>query len=547
MPRFDQLNRMKHLVESECSIGYTVGNAEVPYFIFGVVELVTMAILLVYLVYPKFSNARNRPAPLVLPIYYMTVLFTVFVGICTGLISVIGVLQENVYFRVVKWFLYRLVADGLAIFLLHNGVGQKALKHAFWGALLWSTTSSISQILLYTFLGYEYYVVCITILIVFLFTFYTSCWMLPQECLHKRPPLLSYAKKSTFVLLIFITVYILLLRDFDRSSCAVQFCFAAVDILQPFAALRALREDSMFWQGLYENATISNLNQPLLGIWSLESTTVSVVTESICQLERKVVPIIPFGAISIDTSKQYFSGGNARVYRGRHKDSDGEVAIKILFCIELTPDRVIDFCNEATLLNSLQHPNIVTCLGVAVMPPALCLVTEFCHYGSLYDFLHKYDFSEADDSLIKECLKYRASTKSGIRPAGQLVVPTLQSEDLEDQEILHFGSRSDLSEMLINAMACEEGEMQQGAERKDSSMDEDIHRTSDSRASALASHGMLGSGSGKGVSRNSRLMDALLDAIEDLDRSSSHTFLGSGSPPQPSRPLEALHVSRLLH
>lgn len=42
--------------------------------------------------------------------------------------------------------------------------------------------------------------------------------------------------------------------------------------------------------------------------------------------------------------------------------------------MELTPGRVVEFCNEATLLNSLQHDNIVHCHGVAIMPPAISLV-----------------------------------------------------------------------------------------------------------------------------------------------------------------------------
>ena len=42
--------------------------------------------------------------------------------------------------------------------------------------------------------------------------------------------------------------------------------------------------------------------------------------------------------------------------------------------MELTPERVVDFCAEASLLNSLKHPNIVACYGVAIMPPAMSLV-----------------------------------------------------------------------------------------------------------------------------------------------------------------------------
>lgn len=44
------------------------------------------------------------------------------------------------------------------------------------------------------------------------------------------------------------------------------------------------------------------------------------------------------------------------------------------------------------MLHSLAHPNIVLCHGVAVMPPAICLVTEWCHHGSLYDLLHTSEY-----------------------------------------------------------------------------------------------------------------------------------------------------------
>jgi hypothetical protein len=48
------------------------------------------------------------------------------------------------------------------------------------------------------------------------------------------------------------------------------------------------------------------------------------------------------------------------------------------------------------MLHSLSHPNIVICHGVAVMPPAICLVTEWCHHGSLYDLLHTSEYFICD-------------------------------------------------------------------------------------------------------------------------------------------------------
>lgn len=52
------------------------------------------------------------------------------------------------------------------------------------------------------------------------------------------------------------------------------------------------------------------------------------------------------------------------------------MAVKTLFCIELTPEKVVEFCDEAGLLNALKHENILFCNGVAIMPPAICLVSH---------------------------------------------------------------------------------------------------------------------------------------------------------------------------
>ncbi len=48
--------------------------------------------------------------------------------------------------------------------------------------------------------------------------------------------------------------------------------------------------------------------------------------------------------------------------------------------------QVHDFQSEVTLMKSLRHPNIVLFMGVCVKP--VCLVTEFCKNGNLFDLLH---------------------------------------------------------------------------------------------------------------------------------------------------------------
>ena len=56
------------------------------------------------------------------------------------------------------------------------------------------------------------------------------------------------------ILLIFLIGYCFALVENHNAKCVVELTFAITDFLMPFVVLRALRQDSKFWQGLYENA-----------------------------------------------------------------------------------------------------------------------------------------------------------------------------------------------------------------------------------------------------------------------------------------------------
>ncbi len=154
----------------------------------------------------------------------------------------------------------------------------------------------------------------------------------------------------------FIVSIIIIASDDAAGSCSLEVIFGLYDIIQPLMVpthslthllthslthlltysltqlLRALHEDSLFWQGLYSNQNKSALNTPLLGMWEIGTDTHSVthslthlltcllthcyvggatagiVVDTIHRLETKIVPIIPFDSIEMDGSK-YFSGG----------------------------------------------------------------------------------------------------------------------------------------------------------------------------------------------------------------------------------------------
>jgi serine/threonine protein kinase len=47
------------------------------------------------------------------------------------------------------------------------------------------------------------------------------------------------------------------------------------------------------------------------------------------------------------------------------------------------------FRNEVDLMMRMRHPNIVLLMGALVHPPRLCIISELCTKGSLYQLLHK--------------------------------------------------------------------------------------------------------------------------------------------------------------
>jgi hypothetical protein len=199
-------------------------------------------------------------------------------------------------------------------------------------------------------------------------------------------------------------------------------------------------------QGLYSNPRVGNLNAPLLGMWDvLPPNPAMTLATLISDMEESSLPVIPFGQLRLLTQHKYASGrcggavrcgaldsmrlqpwplltvqhlracpvcgSNSRVYRGEYR---GEVvavkvrgghsltarpvpasipspsfftSLQMLFSMELDAEAIRDFCLEARRLHSLAHPNILSCRGVCIMPPAICLITEWCEHGSLYAYL----------------------------------------------------------------------------------------------------------------------------------------------------------------
>jgi len=84
------------------------------------------------------------------------------------------------------------------------------------------------------------------------------------------------------------------------------------------------------------------------------------------------------------------TGGFGAVYRGLFEGR--EVAIKKLFCEDdgsISPLQLEELEMEVAALRNLNHPRLVSFIGVCLQPPNLCIVTEYMPGGSLHNLLHK--------------------------------------------------------------------------------------------------------------------------------------------------------------
>jgi hypothetical protein len=97
-------------------------------------------------------------------------------------------------------------------------------------------------------------------------------------------------------------------------------------------------------------------------------------------------------------------GAHGVVFRGKYSGAD--VAIKQ---IPISPDgsnrRKIQV--EVGIFLGCRHPHLVQCLGVSdrpSSPPKICIVTEYCRYGSLDDLLHRKQ-QRVTDKLMMQWMK----------------------------------------------------------------------------------------------------------------------------------------------
>jgi hypothetical protein len=218
----------------------------------GVLQFISLFGLFVYIKRNQrlVANGDKKASMiLVMPIYDLIFKYTLLAGTLAAVDNMLNILYGDVYLFSAKYFLYRLAAECTAFFLMHNGVGEKALKRSLSLSFLWSSTTTSIQIILYFKFGPAEFYFTAALLTAMLLIFYSSLWLSPLSFLHRRPAAINYAQFYVAVdSVTFITLLLVLFQITD--SCAFQLTIAILDYFQPFLVLKALVSDSKFWQGI---------------------------------------------------------------------------------------------------------------------------------------------------------------------------------------------------------------------------------------------------------------------------------------------------------
>ena len=80
-------------------------------------------------------------------------------------------------------------------------------------------------------------------------------------------------------------------------------------------------------------------------------------------------------------------GGTSKVYLGNYRGTD--VAVKKIKVKEINDNYFKEFKNEIVALTMIRHPNLIIFMGTMIENNNLCIITEYCKGGTLYDLLYK--------------------------------------------------------------------------------------------------------------------------------------------------------------
>jgi serine/threonine protein kinase len=331
------------------------------------------------------QDGNEQSAFVLLPLYfdflYIVIAYSVMVSILC--IAAPWLIYNPMGFGV-QLGMYHMLYDGVWLFYTQYGAGFKAiLRSAIFGLSCFIIT--LVSVLyaakeLYEGNEWGWYRIFLA-LNLFFAALYASPLLIPQRFFYRRPAMTTYSIMQLVYYMLYLTFTTMIYMREASGYCLCASVFILFDcIIRPITLYRSLSIDSQYWQGGDGKDHLS-----IIGPWSLNAETANAIAG--VHSRTQGVHFVHFGHISLSKGVGFVAGGFSRVYFGKYKNR--KIALKMLFVLELNPGSVNQFCREAQILRSLRHGNVIECIGVSVMPPAVCVVLEFCEKGSLFDFMHK--------------------------------------------------------------------------------------------------------------------------------------------------------------
>ncbi len=90
---------------------------------------------------------------------------------------------------------------------------------------------------------------------------------------------------------------------------------------------------------------------------------------------------------SIKLIRRIGFGGSSEVFLGDYRGT--EVALKKLKTFSLKEENLKEFKREVSSLSIIRHPNLVLFMGAIAEENNICIVTEYCDGGTLFNLLHQ--------------------------------------------------------------------------------------------------------------------------------------------------------------
>lgn len=242
----------RSVLDGRCG-GTNIGKSPLLFFISGILLILVQLLLLATLKGSRYLASRGdrrASSALVLPIYYLTVLYMVGFGILVGILHIVGELSDSVQAITLKWFIYRVCAESLSIFLMHSGVGYYPLMRSLAIGSSWAFISSFVPFVVFTIFGLQAYLITSITLLVILFCFYFTIAFAPAKYINRRPAIFPYAYFYCCGIMLLLGAHIFILEDYEHSGCIVQAIEAFGDLIQPLVMYKAMYDDSLFWQGI---------------------------------------------------------------------------------------------------------------------------------------------------------------------------------------------------------------------------------------------------------------------------------------------------------